>query len=177
MAPVSASRNVSSGGPPTVTHRTVGAWAWLMASRPHGNAYGHRARTASAATHQAATATGHTGSRSISRWPIASSAKMTASAPASAAQAYQARLISQDSSGTKNASPNTRADDERGAESAVPERDHEQGRAHRRERPERDRRERPGECEAARERDEQRREHAQAAGEIGPPGPLSTGPP
>ncbi len=76
-----------------------------MASRPHGNAYGQRARMASAATHQQATATGQPGSRSSSRWPMVSSAKMTASAMASAAHAYQATLTSQDSNGTKNATP------------------------------------------------------------------------
>ena len=85
----------------------VGAPAWLMASLPHGNAYGHRSRSASAATHQPATATGQARSDSSTRWPTASRAKMTASAMASAAQAYQARLISQDSSGMKNASPNS----------------------------------------------------------------------
>ena len=83
----------------------VGDPDWLIASRPHGNAYGQRARIASAATHQQATATGQPGSRSSSRWPMQSSPKMTASAMASAAHAYQATLISQDSSGTKNATP------------------------------------------------------------------------
>ena len=40
---------------------------------------------------------------------MASSAKMTASAPASAAHAYQASLISQDNRGTNCASPNASA--------------------------------------------------------------------
>ncbi len=78
-----------------------------MASLPHGNAYGHRSRSASAATHQPATATGQARSRSSTCWPMVSSAKITASATASAAQAYQARLISQDSRGTNRASPNS----------------------------------------------------------------------
>ena len=88
------------------TQRAVGAWAWLIASLPHGNAYGHRSRKASTPTHQQPTATGHPGRRSISRCPIANRPKITASAIASAAHAYQATLISQDSSGTKNARPN-----------------------------------------------------------------------
>src|SRR5215469_4986942 len=106
VVPASATRNVSSGGPPYATHLTVGAWAWLMDSLPQGKAYGHRSRKASTATHQHATATGQARRRSISRWPIANIAKITASATAREPQAYQATLISQDRSGTKNASPN-----------------------------------------------------------------------
>src|SRR6185437_1987279 len=64
-------------------------------------------RTPSTRTHQPATATGQYGRRRSSRWPIASSAKMTASDPASAAHAYQAKLTSQDSKGTNSARPNT----------------------------------------------------------------------
>jgi hypothetical protein len=79
-----------------------------MASRPQGNAKGHRSRSASAATHHAATSGGQNRSSSSSRWPMHTMAKMTASAPASAAHAYQATLISHDSSGTNRASPNTR---------------------------------------------------------------------
>ena len=105
MVPARATRKVSSGGPPTDTHRTVGAWAWLMASRPQGKAYGHRSRKPSTATHQHATATGQPGSRSISRWPMANTAKITASETARAAHAYQATLTSQEISGTKNARP------------------------------------------------------------------------
>ena len=78
-----------------------------MASRPQGKAKGHRSRSASAATHQAATADGQNGSSSSSRWPTHKMAKISASAPASAAHAYQATLISQDSSGTNRARPNT----------------------------------------------------------------------
>src|SRR5215472_3514092 len=107
MAPVSATRKVSSGTPPTATQRTSGATDWLMASRPQGKAKGHRSRSASAATHQAATAAGQNGRSSSSRWPTQSRAKMTASDPASAAHAYQATLISQDRSGTNKARPNT----------------------------------------------------------------------
>ena len=88
------------------TQRAVGAWAWLIASLPQGNAYGQRLRKASTPTHQQPTATGQPGRRSISRCPIANRPKITASAIASAAHAYQATLISQDSSGTKNARPN-----------------------------------------------------------------------
>src|SRR3984957_5672278 len=62
---------------------------------------------ASAATHQPPTASGQPGSRSSSRCPTASTPKITASAMASAAHAYQATLTSQDSSGTKNAIPKT----------------------------------------------------------------------
>src|SRR5580693_4035682 len=87
------------------TQRAVGAWAWLIASLPQGNAYGQRPRKASTPTHQQPTATGHPGRRSISRCPIANRPKITASAIASDAHAYQATLISQDSSGTKNARP------------------------------------------------------------------------
>src|ERR1051326_6008600 len=107
MAPVSATRKLSSGAPPTATQRASGASGWLMASRPHGNAYGHRSRTASTVTHQAATKAGQPGRPSSSRCPAQNSAKMIASAPASAAHAYQASLISQDSSGTNSARPNT----------------------------------------------------------------------
>src|SRR6516165_9954421 len=78
-----------------------------MASLPHGKAYGHLPRNASAATHQPATATGHARSDSSTRWPAQSRAKITASAMASAAHAYQATLISQDSRGTNRASPNS----------------------------------------------------------------------
>ena len=109
MAPVRATRKVSSGAPPNATQRTSGATDWLIASRPQGKAYGHRSRTPSASTHQPATATGQYGRRSSSRWPMASSAKMTASAPASAAHAYQASLTSQDSRGTNCARPNASA--------------------------------------------------------------------
>ena len=38
VVPARATRNVSSGGPPIATQRTVGAWAWLMASLPQGKA-------------------------------------------------------------------------------------------------------------------------------------------
>src|SRR5215468_1217800 len=107
VLPTSASRKLSRGAPPMAAHGAVGAPAWLMASLPHGNAYGHRARSAPAATHQPATASGQARSRSSICWPMVSSAKITASAAASAAQAYQATLISQDSSGTNRASPNT----------------------------------------------------------------------
>ncbi len=108
MAPVSATRKVSRGGPPIAAQCAAGEPAWLIASRPHGNAYGQRARMASAATHQAATATGQPGSRSSSRWPMASTPKITASATASAIHAYQATLTSQEISGTKNARPKSR---------------------------------------------------------------------
>ena len=104
---VSATRKDSSGAPPTATQRTSGATDWLMASRPQGNANGHRSRSASAATHHAATSAGQPGSSSSSRWPMQTMAKISASAPASAAHAYQATLISHDSSGTNRASPNT----------------------------------------------------------------------
>src|SRR5215472_18788378 len=107
VLPTSASRKVSRGAPPMAAHGAVGAPAWLMASLPHGNAYGQRLRSASAATHQPATASGQARSRSNICWPMVSSAKITASEAASAAQAYQATLISQDSSGTNRASPNT----------------------------------------------------------------------
>ena len=107
QAPASASRNVSSGAPPIAAQRAVGASAWLIASLPQGNAYGHRSRTASAATHQPATATGHARSRSSRHWPTASTAKLTVWAAARAAHTYQATLTSQEVSGTKKAAPNT----------------------------------------------------------------------
>src|SRR6266566_10006683 len=107
QAPARASRNVSSGAPPIATQRAVGALAWLIASLPQGKAYGQRSRIASAATHQPATATGQARSCSSRRWPTASTAKLTISAAARAAQTYQATLTSQEISGTKNAAPNT----------------------------------------------------------------------
>ena len=57
-APASATTNVSSGAPPTVAHGAAGVPGWLIASLPQGNAYGHRSRSASAPTHQPATASG-----------------------------------------------------------------------------------------------------------------------
>ena len=99
---------LSSGAPPTAAHGAAGVPAWLIASLPHGNAYGHRLRSAPAHTHQPATASGQARRSSSNRWPTASSAKITASATASASHAYHATLSSQDSSGTKKASPNTR---------------------------------------------------------------------
>ena len=107
MVPASATRKLSSGAPPTAAHGAAGVPAWLIASLPHGNAYGHRLRSASAQTHQPATASGQARRSSSSRWPTASTAKITASATASASHAYHATLSSQDSSGTKKASPNT----------------------------------------------------------------------
>src|SRR5262249_23033996 len=107
VLPRSASREESSGAPPMAGQGAGGAAARRRPGRPHGNAYGHGFRSASAAPHQPATATGQARSDSSIRWPTASRAKMTASAMASAAQAYQARLISQDSSGTNSASPNS----------------------------------------------------------------------
>src|SRR5690349_4346213 len=100
-------RKLSRGAPPIATQRTSGATDWLIASRPQGNAYGHRSLIPSTRTHQPATATGQYGRFSSSRCPMASTARMTASAPASAAHAYQASLISQDSRGTNAARPNT----------------------------------------------------------------------
>ena len=61
----------------------------------------------SATTHQPATAAGQNGSRSSSRWAVASTAKMTARARESANHTYQASLTSQDSSGVNSARPNT----------------------------------------------------------------------
>ena len=79
-----------------------------MASLPQGKPpHGHRSRKASTATHQPATATGHAGSRNSSRWPTASTAKMSASLIARAAHAYQATFTTQDSRGTKKARPKT----------------------------------------------------------------------
>src|SRR5262249_29489976 len=107
VLPARASTKVSSGAPPMAAQGAAGLPAWLIASLPHGKAYGHLARSASAATHQPATATGQARSDSSTRWPAQSSAKITASAMASAAHAYQATLISQDSRGTNRASPNS----------------------------------------------------------------------
>ncbi len=108
QAAVRAMRKVRNGGPPNATQCTVGAVAWLMTSRPHGNpCHGHRSRTASATTHHPATASGQARSRSSSHCPTVSTAKMTVSAMARAAQTYHATLTSQDRSGKKNASPKT----------------------------------------------------------------------
>ena len=60
---------------PTATQRTVGAWAWLMASLPHGKPpQGQRSLNASAATHQPATASGHQRRLSSSRCATANTA-------------------------------------------------------------------------------------------------------
>src|SRR5262249_4074139 len=59
------------------------------------------------ATHHTATASGQPRRYISSRWATLSTAKTSASATASATQAYQARLVSQESSGRKKASPNT----------------------------------------------------------------------
>ena len=108
VAPISATRKVSSGAPPTAAQRAVGASAWLIASLPQGKPpHGQRSRSASAATHQPATATGQPGSRSRSRWPIASTARMTAEPPARPAHAYHATFSTQDSIRKKNATPKT----------------------------------------------------------------------
>ena len=107
MAPASATRKVSSGAPPIAAHGAAGVPAWLIASLPHGNAYGQRARSASAQTHQPATASGQARRPRSRRWPTASTAKITASLTASASHAYHATLSSQDRRGMKKASPNT----------------------------------------------------------------------
>ena len=108
QAAVSAMRKVRNGGPPIATQRAVGADAWLMTSRPHGKpSQGHRSRSASAATHQPATASGQARSRSSSHCPSVSTAKMAVSAMARAAQTYHATLTSQDRSGKKKATPKT----------------------------------------------------------------------
>ena len=106
QAPVRAIRNVTKAGPPIATHRIVGAVAWLMTSRPHGNPQGQRARTASTATHQPATAKGQARSLSRNNRPTVRIAKTSVSATASAVQTYHATLTSQVSSGKKNARPN-----------------------------------------------------------------------
>ena len=108
VPPARATRNVSSGAPPTAAQPAVGAEAWLIASLPHGKPpHGQRSRSASAATHQPATATGQPGSRSSNRWPTASTPKMTASPPASPTHAYHATFSTQESIRKKNATPKT----------------------------------------------------------------------
>src|SRR5215469_18213702 len=108
VAPKSATANVSTGAPPIAAQPLVGAVAWLIASLPHGKPpHGQRSLNASSATHQPATATGQPGKFSSRRWAIASTARMTAEAPASAAQAYHATLSTHDSSGKKKAMPKT----------------------------------------------------------------------
>src|SRR5215469_12600428 len=108
VAPKSAITNVSAGVPPIAAHPLVGALAWLIASLPHGKPpHGQRSLSASSATHQPATATGQPGSVSSRRWATAPAARMTAEAPASPSQAYQATLSTHDSSGKKKATPNT----------------------------------------------------------------------
>src|SRR6185437_2136344 len=106
VAPDSASRSVRTGGPPIADQPAVGAEAWLMASRPHGNPpHGIRSRMASCATHHPATASGQPRSLNSDGSAITATAKISASIPASAAHAYQATLTSQDSSPTKNITP------------------------------------------------------------------------
>ena len=108
MAPKSATANVSSGVPPIAAQPLVGAVAWLIASLPHGKPpHGQRSLSASSATHQPATATGQPGRLSSTRWAIASTARMTAEAAASATQAYQATLSTHASNGKKKAMPKT----------------------------------------------------------------------
>src|SRR5262249_36658601 len=105
-APARASRNVSTGGPPIADQPAVGAEAWLIASRPHGKPpHGIRSRMASCATHQPATASGQPRSLRSGGSAITATAKTSASSPASAAHAYQATLMSQDSNPTKNTAP------------------------------------------------------------------------
>src|SRR5262249_61634297 len=82
-----ARRRVRSGAPPIAAQGAAGAPAWLIASLPHGNAYGHRARNASAQTHQPATASGQARRPSSRRRPTASTAKITPSPAASASHA------------------------------------------------------------------------------------------
>ena len=106
LAPASASRKVSSGGPPIATQPAVGAAAWVMASRPQGNPpHGNRSCTPSCTTHQPATASGQARSRSSGGRARVSTAKMTDSTTASVTQAYQATLTSHDSSARKNTAP------------------------------------------------------------------------
>src|SRR6202035_2653272 len=100
---------VSSGVPPMAAQPCVGAPGWLIASLPQGNPpHGQRSLTASAATHQPATASGQPGNRSSSRCPIASTPKMTVDAAASATHANQATLMVQKSSGKKKGAPKAR---------------------------------------------------------------------
>ena len=109
VAPVSATTKESTGGPPIAAQPCVGSPAWLIASLPHGKPpHGQRSLNASAATHQPATASGHQRRLSSSRWATANTAKMSAEAMASATQANQARLMTQASSGKKNARPKAR---------------------------------------------------------------------
>ena len=109
MAPVSATTKESTGGPPIAAQPCVGSPAWLIASLPQGKPpQGQRSLNASAATHQPATASGHQRRLSSSRWATANTAKMSAEAMASATQANQARLMTQATSGKKNARPKTR---------------------------------------------------------------------
>ena len=108
VAPKSATANVSTGVPPIAAQPLVGAVAWLIASLPHGKPpHGQRSLSASSATHQPATATGQPGKFSSTRWAIASTARMTAEAAASATQANQATLSTHASNGKKKAMPKT----------------------------------------------------------------------
>ena len=90
--------------PPIATHRAVGAAAWLMASLPQGNA---TATGPGAPRRPPTTRDRDRPARQLEQQPLAQAkiAKMTASARASAAHAYQATLTSQDSNGTKKARP------------------------------------------------------------------------
>ena len=109
VAPVSATTKESTGAPPIAAQPCVGSPAWLIASLPHGKPpHGQRSLNASAATHQPATASGHQRRLSSSRWAMANTAKISAKATASATKANQATLMTQASSGKKNARPKTR---------------------------------------------------------------------
>src|SRR3984885_9027001 len=106
VAPKSATANVSTGVPPIAAQPLVGAVAWLIASLPHGKPpHGQRSLSASSATHQPATATGQPGKLSSTRWAIASTARMTAEAAASATQANEARSDRPDSAIASSAGP------------------------------------------------------------------------
>ena len=157
VVPVSATTKESTGAPPIAAQPCVGSPAWLIASLPHGKPpQGQRSLNASAATHQPATASGHQRRLSSSRCAMANTAKMSAEAMASATQANQARLITQASSGKKNARPKTRPTANAARSERPVQRDDEQRRADDGQRPDPDRRERGGEQQAAGQRGGQR---------------------
>jgi hypothetical protein len=145
----------AAGVPPIAAQPCVGSPAWLMASLPHGKPpHGQRSRNASAATHHPATASGQQRRLSSSRWATANTAKMSAEAMASATQANQATLMTQDEQREEEREAEDQADRERAAQRAAVQGDDQQRRAEppraARRRPARTRRRAAARCPARR---------------------------
>ena len=145
-APASATRKVSSGAPPIATQRPRSArWPGSWPAGPTGSRRtATRSRTASAATHQPATASGQARSRSSSRWPTASTAKITASATGERSPRVPGDVDQPGQQRKEERRSRTRGRQQRSAQAPPPERDDEQRGPHGRERPDAHRRERRG---------------------------------